>query len=178
MLWQWWNDFDHAKGGLFWNWKPGAVGQSDKSARPPLPLPTSWTNIAFRVRTQRVPDTRPLPDVFFISNLTGFSCDNHRLSDYLKCQVSLDVSGIPDQPLYSTKKNRYSSFGRKNYAKNTYFATFANSRQTFDLLFYCSDHWSKQIYRPKMIVWWPMLYSSQMILLNWQPYVFLLSNRA
>ena len=26
------------------------------------------------------------------------------------------------------------------------------------------DHWSKKIYRPKMIVWWLVLYSSQMIL--------------
>ena len=26
------------------------------------------------------------------------------------------------------------------------------------------DHWPKKIYRPKMIVWWPVLYSSQMIL--------------
>ena len=26
------------------------------------------------------------------------------------------------------------------------------------------DHWSKKIYRTKMIVWWPVLYSSQMIL--------------
>ena len=32
------------------------------------------------------------------------------------------------------------------------------------------DHWSKKIYRPTMIVWWPVLYSSQMILFtltNW-----------
>ena len=26
------------------------------------------------------------------------------------------------------------------------------------------DHWSKKIYRSKMIVWWPVLYSSPMIL--------------
>ena len=26
------------------------------------------------------------------------------------------------------------------------------------------DHWSKKIYKPMMIVWWPVLYSSQMIL--------------
>ena len=28
------------------------------------------------------------------------------------------------------------------------------------------DHWSKKIYRPMMIVWWQVLYSSQMILLG------------
>ena len=77
ILWQWWNDFDKAKGGLFWNWKPGAMVQSDKSARPPLPLPTSWTNIALRVRAQRVPDTRPLSDVFFHTQHDPIHFDNH-----------------------------------------------------------------------------------------------------
>ena len=30
---------------------------------------------------------------------------------------------------------------------------------------------SKKIYRPKMIVWWPVLYSSQMILLTEQKHL-------
>ena len=29
---------------------------------------------------------------------------------------------------------------------------------------FLDDHWSKKIYRPKLMVWWPVLYSSQMIL--------------